>query len=534
MGLLIFKLGGENSMSEQINTAIMRLSRRAESYDREHLVSTFVDVGPLFTMLSNPDHQILYGRRGTGKTHALSFLANYAESRGDVAIQIDMRTVGSSGGIYSDPSLPLSERATRLIVDTLAFLHDQLLTIILNDDNFNLSLLGPILDKFADSITNVSVVGTVSDEETINNRTNTHDGINIGYNKGLSVQLNSSDQNEQSTQMKRVRTGIERHRLHFGTVRTHLSQLVTQITPKRIWVLLDEWSEVPLDLQPYLADLLRRTLFTIQGATVKIAAIEQRCEFRVEQDQGGYIGIELGADAANSLNLDEYMVFENNSEKAKTFFAQLIFKHVSSFLENTNGMESPGNPNDFIRRAFTQQNSFDEFVRAAEGVPRDAINILGLAAQAAQSQAISIPNIRGAAKTWYNRNKEQSVTAKAKALDLLRWIIDEVIAHRRARAFLLKSDLRHELIEFLYDARILHVVKQGVSSHDLPGVRFNVYSIDYGCYVDLINTTRAPQGLFEIDSEDGSEFVEVPANDYRAIRRAILDLSDFENGIRAS
>lgn len=293
--------------------------------------------------------------------------------------------------------------------------------------------------------------------------------------------------------------------------------------------LLDEWSEVPLDLQPYLADLLRRTLFTIHGTSVKIAAIEQRCDFRVEQEFGGYIGIELGADAANSLNLDEYMVFDNNSEQAKVFFAQLIFKHVRAFFENTAGVEFPGTSADFIRQAFTQQNSYDEFVRAAEGVPRDAINILGLAAQVAQSQAISIPNIRGAAKTWYNRNKEQSVTAKTKALELLRWIIDEVIAHRRARAFLLRSDSRHELIDFLYDARILHLVKQGVSSHDLPGVRFNVYSIDYGCYVDLINTSRAPQGLFEIDTESGSEFIEVPANDYRAIRRAILDLSDFEN-----
>lgn len=516
-------------MSELINTAILRLSRRAESYDREHLVSTFVDAGPLFTMLSNPDHQILYGRRGTGKTHALSFLANHVESQGDIAIQIDMRTVGSSGGIYSDPSLPLSERATRLLIDTLAYLHDQLLTVVLTDErNFDLSLIGPILDRFADSIAQVSVVGTVVDEETRENKTSAQDGISIGYNSGLSLQLSSSDQNEESTQIKRVRTGTERFRLHFGTVRTHLSQIVSQIAPKRIWVLLDEWSEVPLDLQPYLADLLRRTLFTIQGTSVKIAAIEQRCEFRIEHDSGGYVGIELGADAANSLNLDEYMVFDNNSEQAKNFFSQLIYKHVSTFFEHT-GQDIPHSPTDFIRQAFTQQNSFDEFVRAAEGVPRDAINILGLAAQAAQSHAISIPNIRGAAKNWYNRNKEQSVTAKIKALELLRWIIDEVIAHRRARAFLLRSDLRHELIDFLYDARILHLVKQGVSSHDLPGVRFNVYSIDYGCYVDLINTTRAPKGLFEVDTESGSEFVDVPANDYRAIRRAILDLNEFEN-----
>ena len=38
------------------------------------LVETFVDAGTLFASLASPDHQILSGRRGTGKTHALSYL----------------------------------------------------------------------------------------------------------------------------------------------------------------------------------------------------------------------------------------------------------------------------------------------------------------------------------------------------------------------------------------------------------------------------------------------------------------------------
>ena len=185
-----------------------------------------------------------------------------------------------------------------------------------------------------------------------------------------------------------------------------------------------------------------------------------------------------------------------------------------------------------VQKAFTQQNAFDDFVRSAEGVPRDAINILGIAAQKAVQNPISISHIRIAAKTWYNRAKETAVNSKPEAHRLLRWIIDEVIAHRRARAFLLRNDVRDELIDYLFDARVLHVVKQSVSAHDQPGVRFNVYGIDYGCYVDLINTSRAPQGLFQVEQEDGEvEFIEVPVNDYRSIRRAILDLKLFRDQV---
>jgi hypothetical protein len=49
------------------------------------------------------------------------------------------------------------------------------------------------------------------------------------------------------------------------------------------------------------------------------------------------------------------------------------------------------------------------------------------------------------------------------------------------------------------------------------------------CYVDLINTAKAPQGLLPFQNELGeSQLIEVPPDDYRAIRRAILDLGEFE------
>ncbi|MEF8699280.1 MAG: hypothetical protein V5B33_08125, partial [Candidatus Accumulibacter sp. UW20] len=94
----------------------------------------------------------------------------------------------------------------------------------------------------------------------------------------------------------------------------------------------------------------------------------------------------------------------------------------------------------FINTLFTQKPAFEEFVRSAEGVPRDAINIIGVAAQKALDNAISVPDIRAAARTWYTRAKQQAVSTKPRAQELLNWIVDEVIQHRQARAFLLGSE----------------------------------------------------------------------------------------------
>ncbi|WP_428067751.1 hypothetical protein [Chryseobacterium gambrini] len=158
---------------------------------------------------------------------------------------------------------------------------------------------------------------------------------------------------------------------------------------------------------------------------------------------------------------------------------------------------------------------------------------MAIASQKADDNKISIDNIRTAARIWYSRGKEKAISANEKANKLLRWIIDEVIGKRTARAFLLEVNHNDELIDYLFDSRILHVIKENVSGKDIPGKRYNVYSIDYGCYVDLINTSLSPKGLFEveIDIEEEVIYDDVPKNDYRSIRRAILDLKEFYNNI---
>jgi hypothetical protein len=516
-----------------INTALLKLAKRAETYERRHLIDSFVDIGSLFTLLSNPDNQILFGRRGTGKTHVLAYLSNELARKGSIAVQLDMRTIGSTGGIYSDNRLSISERATRLLVDTLCAIHDRVLSeIVENAEEYDLSKLGPLLDKFVEASTRVVVEGPVHVEESTGTSQCVTDQAKAGVSVksssfGLSMEASDEQVSYISEEKRASREGKERLRVHFSSVGRELEKVINALPNSQLWIILDEWSEIPLDLQPYLADLLRRTVLPIKGVSVKIAAIEQRCRFRIPDPDIGHIGIEIGADAAASINLDEFLVFDNNADLAKRFFRELLYKHLAAIVKETNELQMPASSSQFINDTFTQRPAFEEFVRAAEGVPRDAINIIGIAAQKALDNQISVPDIRTAARAWYARAKQQAVGTKPNAQDLLSWIIDEVIQHRQAKAFLLATDVQDELIDFLYDARVLHLIKQGVSAQDIPGKRFNVYSLDYGCYVDLINTLREPRGLFEVETQSSEEFIEVPQTDFRSIRRAILDIERF-------
>jgi hypothetical protein len=516
----------ESEMLGEVHKTLISFNKRAERSSNDLLVATFVDSAPLYDLLSTQNSQVIYGRRGTGKTHALKFLSEQVVKKGDLAIYLDLRSVGSNGSIYGDVSRNLAERASTLILDVLRAVYDELLQTAVGqiDSALNPEQITVRIDDLAAAISRVEITGETKTQEKITeSSTKTADSnasASLSYKDAkIGVSATSSVKNSGGKEQTRQQSGRELIHLNFGTVMNALSGLLDVLGKPRLWLLIDEWSEIPVDLQPYLADLLRRTVLPVGAITVKIAAIEHRSNFAIKETRGEYTGIELGADVSADLNLDDFLVFENNQAKATNFFKNLIFKHYST---SDGALRDIDTPEKLIQLAFTQVPVFEEFVRAVEGVPRDALNLAAKVATKGYGQKIAMQHVRAAARDWYQQDKASVIRGNADLGELLERVIDEVIGKRRARAFLFGSSVRDERIDQLFDSRLLHVLKKNISSNDEPGIRYDVYKIDYGCYVDLINTARSPEGLFEADESGGYTFIEVPKDDYRSIRRAIL------------
>ncbi len=195
------------------------------------------------------------------------------------------------------------------------------------------------------------------------------------------------------------------------------------------------------------------------------------------------IGIEVGADVAANVDLDEFMVFEQNEDQARSFFRGLLFKHITAGQDELvhPTIASMKSDTELIRDGFTDRRAFDELVRAAEGVPRDASNIAARAALRASWSKISVPDVRVTARAWFQNDKEAALRRRPNALPLLNWIIDRVVRETRARGFLVsQKSAAAPLLLALFDGRVLHVVRKGYSAQDQPGERYDVYVIDYG------------------------------------------------------
>jgi hypothetical protein len=239
------------------------------------------------------------------------------------------------------------------------------------------------------------------------------------------------------------------------------------------------------------------------------------------------LGFELGSDISTNLDLDDYYVFDRNPAAITNNFGEILYKHIVNELPDDYLLSNYKikTSSDFIRTIFTDSTNFKELVRASEGVIRDMINIFTLSFFDAQRQGkekIDKSSVIESSRQWFERDKAQNLDENLS--QILRKIVDEVIGIKKARSFLIPRQLeKNNNLQKLFDARVIHFIKRGYADKDNPGVRYNVYGLDYGTYVDLLNTTKKPElELFDIDTRTNLEDFIVPFDDKRSIRRIIL------------
>jgi hypothetical protein len=519
-----------------LNKAIIAIKSRAERLDDRTIVDTFASVGALEAVISNEDHQVIFGRRGTGKTHALRFLSNKIANEDGVSFFIDMSSLGSDTSIYNDGNLSIAERSKRLLIDVLNSLSHSVIELATSAATpftpSQLDKLMSILDNYNDCVSLVRVDGTISITRT--KKEDQDRSLSVGSslkNTGVDGHAKFERGAKLSDSTVETQEGIEIPNTRFPNLSSSVRELFDFFAGKRIWILLDEWSSIPVELQPILADMLRKTFFNIQSVTVKIAAIEHRTQLVYNTDSGEYIGLEPTADIKTNLKLDDYLLFDNDPKRSVEFFEEFLFKHVVGVCREK-GWSEPKSPKELVRLGFSQKNAFEEFVKSTEGVPRDAINIASNSAQKAFGKSIDIPTIRTTAHRFFQEDKSSQVEENPLLRKLLEFIIDDAIRSKKTNSFLLKVNKPDKNVDMLFDRRLVHIRSRNVSSRDNPGERYFHYKLDYGCYIDLITTKQMPHEFNFLPNEANieaivSETVVPEDNDGRSYRRSILDLEKF-------
>jgi hypothetical protein len=155
--------------TQDLLAALQQVEKRADRWPtEEEVLATYVEERTLVGALFGPDNGIIYGRRGTGKTHTLRFLGEREREKGNLALFIDLDTmVGSTSGIYSDTRLPVTQRATRLLIDVLGVVQDVLIAdAFANPTDGLLDVLDQVLDNVGEVVVAEHVEQEFADSES--------------------------------------------------------------------------------------------------------------------------------------------------------------------------------------------------------------------------------------------------------------------------------------------------------------------------------------------------------------------------------
>jgi hypothetical protein len=524
------------------------------------LHATFVDPGILIHV-DNSNNQIIFGRRGTGKTHVLKVLQHIASTSSDqLPVYIDMRTLGSNA-LWAQTDRPPFVRVANLLKDVLGPIQTALLDYATRPTSEPNGPVFESLTAFGNAISgSILAEDKITAEESASHEARSSSGFEAQISSAPQLTLRSEGADTQMRALRIVREGRPLERILFGQIGKALQQVLADAGLERLVILLDEWNAIPDELQPLLAEFLKKTFFPHSAITVKIAAIEYRCTFGVPLARDNTLGFELAGDISASLDLDEFFVFDRDEQVSVALFSEILHRHVAAECDrywlSGSGPPVPGagvvsaeavrnfaarhhgkpgyyidqrfsikEPSEFIGAFFREERTFVELARAGEGVTRDFIRLFHDACfdtVRRRKRTIDIRSVRQMARELYA--KEKKVNADDSQRAALDRITREVVGRHKARSFLFDQDVeRTDMIRSLMDLRLIHLVKRGFTPDgDDPARQYNVYTLDYGTYVHALGTDRAPTGDFSSDHSAGDDIV-VPFHDDRAIKRIILE-----------
>lgn len=508
-----------------VRTLISKLADviRAENITSSNYLALYVGDEALEN-IDNVNNQAIYGRRGSGKTHLLKALqekvnADFEQGR-RLCVYIDARNIlpliNSTVATSEESALLIFQGIVQSLIDAFSvnvriiFGRDQIIPI------FPDSLDGDALKHLSDQLKKINLELSGRSIKRLGNIAITEER-NVGSEFQLKVAASPEVSAANKTSGKQTEVNANISYVNIQDIAASLQTLVDWLNLNRVICLIDEWSEIPTDVQKHLAELIKR-VFISSKFSFKIGAIPNRTDLGHRTPEKFY-GLEDGGDIFG-YQLDNRYIFELEKTKTRDFFNDLLHKHMSAIdsavveevLKNNN------KSSDTFINAFLTNKALGELCIASAGIPRDFINLFIHSFdqfKSAPARHISVKNVRSATSGWYETDKKKQIDEHASEKVLLQSIVEEIVMKKKSSHFMLSekySSNPHVLS--LIDFRVLHLRKKGYSHQDIPGETFNVYSIDYGCYNHL-NITRTNLNHGALDTITVQD-------DIRQIRRIFL------------
>jgi hypothetical protein len=431
---------------------------------RKNQQPLYVNVGSNLERIGAAQHQVVFGRRGSGKSCLLVHYLNIAKA--DDVFPIYILADEYKRLTYPDilirllieilDSLPLRRRwlkvlfrrriPTRVHVASLRQLLDMANESDIVEDQQQRSANDARVTVRAEGLAEAAVGG-----------------------------LEDTTRGRQSRFRERKIDTLERHLRDYKLA---ISETIEQWPSKRACVLIDDFYLTPREWHPDVIDYLHRLLRDTE-LYLKIATIRHRTTLL--KNHPHTIGIELAQDV-EEINLDRTL---EDLEATQDYLGQML----ASIGEKA-GIDN-------LLSDFFNPEALQALTLTSGGVPRDFLNIFVNAVDAAVDEGKTrwlTPKYvyKGAGRLAYQtklRNLREDANGDAEGLDrLLVDLLHFCLKEKRKTAFLISQDdaqqhgREHDLIQQLMDFKLIHVVEPDTSAASGRPGRYEAYTLDFSLF----------------------------------------------------
>lgn len=428
---------------------------------RENQDPVYVDLGGNLQRFSSPQHQVLFGRRGSGKSCLqVHFLSQANKNKDPLAIYIGVDEIKRLG--FPDVLI----RVLLVVFQRLPGSKGRFFQLLQTPQSKIVKDLKQLLD--APESAQVSQKDTHDTEGALDLKPGQGSpGIDVRSRRGREV--TTSFRSSKLDHLER----------HLQDYKDALRGSIRRTWPT-VFVLVDDFYLIKKELQPYVVDYLHR-LFRGTDAYLKIGTVRHRTSLRTHEGQT--IGVELAQDV-EEISLDKtFESFEETNSYLHSMLAEMgAVGHAGMDVASLFNSDAP--------RALTL---------ASGGVPRDFLNIfvdaIDMSLRAGKTDRLTPTFIYKAAAQHSYKSKLANIQEEAGYdADALGRVYADLVSfclkEKRKTAFLvgIEDARRHpdqnELLQQLMDFKLIHVISQNTSAASGRQGRFVAYTLDFSIFME--------------------------------------------------
>lgn len=432
---------------------------------RKNVRPVYVDVGQNLARLGAPQHQIIFGRRGSGKS---CLLIEY------------LRTAPKS---KVTPIYVLADEFKRLAYpDILIRLLVEILEALSRRRPWYRRLFSRrhstrSAAKELRALLDVAVESDVSEGRELRSSDEVSATVNAGALGAAKLGSTTGDARSRTARFRERK--IDTLERHLRDYKDGIVQVTNEWRSSRGCVLVDDFYLVPREWQADVIDYLHR-LLRDTDVYLKVATIRHRTTLLKNHPQT--VGVELAQDV-EEINLDRTL---EDLEETQEFLIRML----RSMGERVGVTD--------VSQLFNP-DALQALTLASGGVPRDFLTVFVHAVEAAETEKKShwiTPKhvYKGAGRLSYQTKlKHLREDADSDAGGLERVLVDLMqfcLKEKRKTGFLVSQEetqrhaREHELIQQLMDFKPIHVLEPDTSAASGRAGRYEAYTLDFSLFME--------------------------------------------------